>query len=115
MTLAADFGLLVRAKDLLFSAAHHGWCGAFGKRCELFQGIEAEIVMLRQAARPVPPHANLLQGRNGGANMIDSLNGVRTLACYETTASHGQVRFVIPLRSNDVAMRSQLLAIQSAL
>jgi len=38
------------------------------------------------------------------------------LAGYETTASHGTVRFVIALRSNDGALRFRLLrAIQSAL
>jgi D-alanyl-D-alanine carboxypeptidase/D-alanyl-D-alanine-endopeptidase (penicillin-binding protein 4) len=62
------------------------------------------------------PHANLLRGRDGGANKTGSLDGVRTLAGYESTSRHGQVRFVIALRSNDGAMRFRLLrAIQSAL
>jgi D-alanyl-D-alanine carboxypeptidase/D-alanyl-D-alanine-endopeptidase (penicillin-binding protein 4) len=62
------------------------------------------------------PHADLLRGRDGGANKTGSLDGVRTLAGYETTSGHGQVRFVIALRNNDGAMRFRLLrAIQSAL
>jgi D-alanyl-D-alanine carboxypeptidase/D-alanyl-D-alanine-endopeptidase (penicillin-binding protein 4) len=62
------------------------------------------------------PHADLLRGHDGGANKTGALNGVRTLAGYATTAKHGQVRFVISLRSNNGAMRFQLLrAIQSEL
>jgi D-alanyl-D-alanine carboxypeptidase/D-alanyl-D-alanine-endopeptidase (penicillin-binding protein 4) len=61
------------------------------------------------------PHADLLRGRDGGANKTGTLDGVRTLAGYADTSSHGQVRFVIALRSNDGAMRFRLLrAIQSA-
>ncbi len=62
------------------------------------------------------PYANLLRGRDGGANKTGSLDGVRTLAGYESTSKHGQVRFVIALRGNDGAMQFRLLrAIQSAL
>ena len=62
------------------------------------------------------PHADLLRGHDGGANKTGTLDGVRTLAGYANTAGHGQVRFVISLRSNDGAMRFQLLrAIHSAL
>ena len=62
------------------------------------------------------PHADLLRGHDGGANKTGTLEGVRTLAGYANTARHGQVRFVISLRSNNGAMRFQLLrAIQSAL
>ena len=62
------------------------------------------------------PHADLLRGHDGGANKTGSLEGVRTLAGYASTSTHGQVRFVISLRSNNNAMRFQLLrAIQSAL
>jgi D-alanyl-D-alanine carboxypeptidase/D-alanyl-D-alanine-endopeptidase (penicillin-binding protein 4) len=62
------------------------------------------------------PHADLLRGHDGGANKTGSLEGVRTLAGYASTSTHGQVRFVISLRSNNDAMRFQLLrAIQSAL
>ena len=62
------------------------------------------------------PHANLLRGRDGGMNKTGSLDGVRTLAGYANTSSHGQVRFVIALTSNDGEMRFRLLrAIQSGL
>src|SRR6476620_3968705 len=55
------------------------------------------------------PHANLLRGRDGGMNKTGSLDGVRTLAGYANTSSHGQVRFVIALTSNDGEMRLRLL------
>ena len=62
------------------------------------------------------PHAGLLRGRDGGANKTGSLEGVRTLAGYADTSSHGQVRFVISLRSNNGPMRFRLLrAIESSL
>ena len=61
------------------------------------------------------PHAGLLRGHDGGMNKTGSLDGVRTLAGYADTSSHGRVRFVISLRSND-EMRFQLLrAIKSGL
>src|SRR5436190_10231756 len=55
------------------------------------------------------PHADLLRGRDGGMNKTGSLEGVRTLAGYVDTASHGRVRFVISLTSNDGEMRFRLL------
>jgi serine-type D-Ala-D-Ala carboxypeptidase/endopeptidase (penicillin-binding protein 4) len=55
------------------------------------------------------PHADLLRGRDGGMNKTGSLEGVRTLAGYADTASHGRVRFVIALTSNDGEMRFRLL------
>src|SRR5262245_49026547 len=62
------------------------------------------------------PYAKLLRGHDGGANKTGTMDGVRTLAGYASTSGHGQVRFVILLRSNDGAMRFKLLrAIQSAL
>jgi serine-type D-Ala-D-Ala carboxypeptidase/endopeptidase (penicillin-binding protein 4) len=62
------------------------------------------------------PHADLLHGHDGGTNKTGSLDGVRTLAGYANTSTHGRVRFVISLRSNNDAMRFQLLhAIESAL
>jgi D-alanyl-D-alanine carboxypeptidase/D-alanyl-D-alanine-endopeptidase (penicillin-binding protein 4) len=62
------------------------------------------------------PHADLLHGRDGGMNKTGSLEGVRTLAGYADTASHGRVRFVISLTSNDGEMRFRLLrAIRSEL
>ena len=62
------------------------------------------------------PYADLLHGRDGGMNKTGSLEGVRTLAGYADTASHGRVRFVISLTSNDGDMRFRLLrAIESGL
>src|SRR5271166_6182072 len=62
------------------------------------------------------PHANLLQGHDGGMNKTGTMEGVRTLAGYADTSSHGQVRFVISLASNDGEMRFRLLrAIESGL
>ena len=44
------------------------------------------------------------------------MDGVRTLAGYADTKSHGRVRVVISLTSNDGAMRYRLLrAIESGL
>jgi D-alanyl-D-alanine carboxypeptidase/D-alanyl-D-alanine-endopeptidase (penicillin-binding protein 4) len=62
------------------------------------------------------PNAKLLRGHDGGLNKTGTLDGVRTLAGYANTSTHGQVRFVISLRSNNGAMRFELLkAIRSAL
>jgi D-alanyl-D-alanine carboxypeptidase/D-alanyl-D-alanine-endopeptidase (penicillin-binding protein 4) len=61
-------------------------------------------------------HADLLRGRDSGLNKTGTLDGVRTLAGYADTASHGRVRFVISLTSNDSAMRFKLLrAIEAGL
>jgi D-alanyl-D-alanine carboxypeptidase/D-alanyl-D-alanine-endopeptidase (penicillin-binding protein 4) len=62
------------------------------------------------------PHADLLHGHDGGMNKTGTMNGVRTLAGYAGTSSHGQARFVISLTSNDDEMRFRLLrAIESGL
>jgi D-alanyl-D-alanine carboxypeptidase/D-alanyl-D-alanine-endopeptidase (penicillin-binding protein 4) len=62
------------------------------------------------------PHADLLHGHDGGMNKTGTLEGVSTLAGYADTSSHGRVRFVISLASNDDAMRFRLLkAIESEL
>ena len=62
------------------------------------------------------PHASLLHGHDGGMNKTGTLDGVSTLAGYADTASHGRVRFVIALASNDGEMRFRLLrAIASGL
>ena len=62
------------------------------------------------------PHADLLHGHNGGMNKTGSMEGIRTLAGYASTSSHGLVRFVISLTSNDDEMRFRLLrTIQSEL
>ena len=55
------------------------------------------------------PHADLLKGVRGSKYKTGTLSGVRTLAGYANTSKHGQVRFVIALRSNNGAMRFRLL------
>jgi serine-type D-Ala-D-Ala carboxypeptidase/endopeptidase (penicillin-binding protein 4) len=62
------------------------------------------------------PHADLLRGHGGGMNKTGTMEGVRTLAGYVDTSSHGRVRFVIALTSNDGEMRFRLLrAVESGL
>ena len=62
------------------------------------------------------PHAGLLHGHDGGMNKTGTMDGIRTLAGYADTSSHGRVRFVISLTSNDDEMRFRLLrAIESEL
>jgi serine-type D-Ala-D-Ala carboxypeptidase/endopeptidase (penicillin-binding protein 4) len=62
------------------------------------------------------PHSDLLQSSKGASFKTGSLEGVRTLAGYTDTASHGRVRFVIALKGNDGPLRFRLLkAIESAL
>jgi len=61
-------------------------------------------------------HADLLHGHDGGMNKTGTMEGVRTLAGYADTSSHGRVHFVISLASNDGGMRFRLLrAIESGL
>jgi serine-type D-Ala-D-Ala carboxypeptidase/endopeptidase (penicillin-binding protein 4) len=55
------------------------------------------------------PHAELLHGHDGGLNKTGTLAGVRTLAGYADTASHGRVRFVISLTGHDDEMRFRVL------
>ena len=62
------------------------------------------------------PHATLLRSGKGALYKTGTFSGVRTLAGYADTKTHGRVRFVISLTSNNTAMRYQLLkAIQSGL
>src|SRR5436305_144963 len=62
------------------------------------------------------PHAGLLRGHDGGLNKTGTLEGVRTLAGYADTSSHGRVRFVISLTGPGGEMRFRLLrAIESGL
>ena len=42
-------------------------------------------------------------------NKTGTMDGIRTLAGYADTSSHGRVRFVISLKSNNGALRFQLL------
>ena len=53
-------------------------------------------------------HADLLHGHDGGMNKTGTMDGVRTLAGYADTSTHGRVRFVISLSTND-EMRFRLL------
>jgi serine-type D-Ala-D-Ala carboxypeptidase/endopeptidase (penicillin-binding protein 4) len=62
------------------------------------------------------PYAGLLHGHDGGANKTGTMEGISTLAGYANTSSHGRVRFVISLASDDGNMRFRLLrAIESEL
>jgi serine-type D-Ala-D-Ala carboxypeptidase/endopeptidase (penicillin-binding protein 4) len=56
------------------------------------------------------PHADLLHGHDGGLNKTGTMDGVRTLAGYADTSSHGRVRFVISAPGEDGEMRYRLLA-----
>jgi D-alanyl-D-alanine carboxypeptidase/D-alanyl-D-alanine-endopeptidase (penicillin-binding protein 4) len=98
--------------------AAHGLAGAI--HLEEGSGISRDNRFMARGLAKVlelfAPHADLLRGHDGGKNKTGTLDGVRTLAGYANTSTHGQVRFVISLRSNNGAMRFQLLrAIQSAL
>ncbi len=62
------------------------------------------------------PHETLLRSGEGSRFKTGTFSGVRSLAGYADTSTHGRVRFVIALASNDGAMRFRLLkAIQSEL
>jgi D-alanyl-D-alanine carboxypeptidase/D-alanyl-D-alanine-endopeptidase (penicillin-binding protein 4) len=62
------------------------------------------------------PHADLLHGHDGGLNKTGTMDGVRTLAGYADTSSHGRVRFAISLPGSDGELRFRLLqAIESGL
>jgi D-alanyl-D-alanine carboxypeptidase/D-alanyl-D-alanine-endopeptidase (penicillin-binding protein 4) len=62
------------------------------------------------------PHASLLRSGDGSHFKTGTFSGVRTLAGYADTSSHGRVRFVIALTSNDSTLRFRLLkAIQAGL
>jgi len=62
------------------------------------------------------PHADLLHGHDGGLNKTGTMSGVRTLAGYADTKTHGRVRFVISLPGNSGGTRYRLLrAIESGL
>lgn len=62
------------------------------------------------------PHADLMRGHDGGLNKTGTMSGVRTLAGFADTSSHGRVRFVISLSGDDGGARFRVLhAIESAL
>jgi serine-type D-Ala-D-Ala carboxypeptidase/endopeptidase (penicillin-binding protein 4) len=46
------------------------------------------------------PNADLMHGHDGGLNKTGTMDGVRTLAGFVDTASHGRLRFVIALTHN---------------
>jgi D-alanyl-D-alanine carboxypeptidase/D-alanyl-D-alanine-endopeptidase (penicillin-binding protein 4) len=61
-------------------------------------------------------HAELLVSGKDAAYKTGTLDGVRTLAGYTSTSGRGRVRFVISLKSNNGALRFQLLrAIEAGL
>lgn len=56
------------------------------------------------------PHANLLRkARSGSRFKTGTFSGVRTLAGYANTSSHGRVRFVISLGGGTGSLRFRLL------
>jgi D-alanyl-D-alanine carboxypeptidase/D-alanyl-D-alanine-endopeptidase (penicillin-binding protein 4) len=58
----------------------------------------------------------LLKADKDSSYKTGTLEGVRTLAGYTSTSSHGRIRFVISLKGNNGAMRFELLkAIESEL
>ncbi len=62
------------------------------------------------------PHADLLHGHDGGLNKTGTMDGVRALAGYADTSSHGRVHFVISLAGDSGELRFRLLqAIESGL
>jgi len=62
------------------------------------------------------PQIGLLTSDKGASYKTGTLEGVRTLAGYVTSSSHGPVRFVIALKGNNGAMRFELLkAIEAGL
>ena len=62
------------------------------------------------------PNAGLLKSGTGASYKTGTLEGVRTVAGYANTSTHGPVRFVIALKGNNGAMRFELLkAIESQL
>jgi D-alanyl-D-alanine carboxypeptidase/D-alanyl-D-alanine-endopeptidase (penicillin-binding protein 4) len=61
------------------------------------------------------PYANLLHGHDGGMNKSGTMDGIRTLAGYADTSTHGRVRFVISLGSDDETRFQLLQAIETEL
>jgi len=71
---------------------------------------------LARALALFEPYASLLHGHDGGMDKTGTMEGIRTLAGYADTSSHGRVRFVIALAGADGEMRFRLLrAIESEL
>jgi serine-type D-Ala-D-Ala carboxypeptidase/endopeptidase (penicillin-binding protein 4) len=98
--------------------AAHGLAGAF--HLEEGSGISRDDRLTARGLAKVlelfAPHAELLHGHDGGLNKTGTMGGVRTLAGYADTTSHGRVRFVIALPGDDSEMRYRILgAIKSEL
>jgi serine-type D-Ala-D-Ala carboxypeptidase/endopeptidase (penicillin-binding protein 4) len=98
--------------------AEHGVSDAF--HLEEGSGISRDDRMTARGLAKVlelfAPHADLLHGHDGGLNKTGTMDGVRTLAGYADTSSHGRVHFVISAPGEDGEMRYRLLgAIESEL
>ena len=93
--------------------AAHGLAGAF--HLEEGSGISREDRLTARGLAKVldlfAPHADLLHGHDGGLNKTGTMAGVRTLAGYADTASHGRVRFVIAVPGDDSEMRYRILGV----
>jgi D-alanyl-D-alanine carboxypeptidase/D-alanyl-D-alanine-endopeptidase (penicillin-binding protein 4) len=96
------------ANDML---AAHGIADAF--HLEEGSGISRDDRMTARGLAKVlelfAPHADLLHGHDGGLNKTGTMDGVRTLAGYADTSSHGRVHFVISAPGEDGEMRYRLL------
>ena len=103
------------ANELL---AAHGLAGAISieEGSGISRGNRFTAQGLAKVLNLFAPHAELLRRGKGSWFKTGTLPNVRTVAGYADTSEHGQVRFVISLRSNNGAMRFRLLqAIQSEL
>jgi serine-type D-Ala-D-Ala carboxypeptidase/endopeptidase (penicillin-binding protein 4) len=101
----------LKVADELYAA--HGLAGAF--HLEEGSGISRDDRMTARGLAKVldlfAPHAELLHGHDGGLNKTGTMDGVRTLAGYADTASHGRVHFVISAPGEDGEMRYRLLGV----
>ncbi len=98
--------------------AAHGLAGSI--HLEEGSGISRDNRFTAQGLAQVlalfAPHADLLRGHDGGLNKTGTMEGIRTLAGYADTSSHGRVRFVFSLAGADGGLRFRLLrAIESEL
>jgi serine-type D-Ala-D-Ala carboxypeptidase/endopeptidase (penicillin-binding protein 4) len=93
--------------------AAHGLADAF--HLEEGSGISRDDRLTARGLAKVldlfAPHADLLHGHDGGLNKTGTMDGVRTLAGYADTASHGRVRFVISAPGDDSEMRYRILGV----
>jgi serine-type D-Ala-D-Ala carboxypeptidase/endopeptidase (penicillin-binding protein 4) len=93
--------------------AAHGLAGAF--HLEEGSGISRDDRLTARGLAKVldlfAPHADLLHGHDGGLNKTGTMDGVRTLAGYADTSSHGRVRFVISAPGDDSEMRYRILGV----